>query len=137
MTDATYTVTTPIVINVTRSTQGPVGIDLGGAKIISQIANGAPVIEIIVAPGVDFGGLTLSNFSILGNGQEGDGIKIVADGTDRSLHDFTISNVNVEHVGGIGLDILGDACRARCSIPGCTTTPRAAPASRAAPAAAR
>ena len=109
LTDATYTVTTPIVINVTSSTQGPVGIDLGGAKIISQIANGSPVIEIIVAPGVDFGGLTLSNFSILGNGQEGDGIKIVADGTDRSLHDFTISNVNVEHVGGIGLDILGNA----------------------------
>ena len=109
LTDATYTVSTPIVINVTRSTQGPVGIDLGGAKIVSQTANGAPVIEIIVAPGVDFGGLTLSNFSILGNGQEGGGIKIVADGTDRSLHDFTISNVNVEHVGGIGLDILGNA----------------------------
>ncbi|WP_373867925.1 right-handed parallel beta-helix repeat-containing protein, partial [Reyranella soli] len=109
LTDATYTVTTPIVINVTRSSQGPVGIDLGGAKIISQIANGAPVIEIIVAPGADFGGLTLSNFSILGNGQEGDGIKIVADGADRSLHDWTISNVNIEHVGGIGLDVLGNA----------------------------
>ncbi len=103
-----FTVTTPIVINLTRSTQGPVGIDLGGAKIMSQITNGAPVIEIIAAPGVDFGGLTLSNFSILGNGQEGDGIRIVADGADRSLHDWTISNVNVEHVGGIGLDVLGN-----------------------------
>ncbi len=108
LTDATYTVTTPIVMNVTRSGQGPVGIDLGGAKIFSQIADGSPVIEIIVAPGVDFGGLTLSNFSILGNGGEGDGIKIVADGADRSLHDWAISNVNVEHVGGIGLDVLGN-----------------------------
>jgi len=108
LTEATYTVTTPIVINVTSSTQGPVGIDLGGAKIVSQIADGSPVIEIIVGPGVDFGGLTLSNFSILGNGQEGDGIKIVADGPDRSLHDFAISNVNIEHVGGIGLDVLGN-----------------------------
>jgi len=115
LTDATYTVTTPIVINVTRSTQGPVGIDLGGAKIVSQIADGSPVIEIIVAPGVDFAGLTLSNFSILGNGREGDGIKIVADGADRSLHDWTISNVNIEHVGGIGLDILGNASRGTVS----------------------
>ena len=64
LTEATYTVATPIVINVTSSTQGPVGIDLGGAKIISQIADGSPVIEIIVGPGVDLAGLTLSNFSI-------------------------------------------------------------------------
>jgi Ca2+-binding RTX toxin-like protein len=105
---ATHIVTTPIVINVTSSTTGPVGIDLGGAKIFSQITDGSPVVEIIVGPGVDLGGLTLSNFSILGNGREGDGIKIVADGLDRLLHDWTIRNVNVEHVGGIGLDVLGN-----------------------------
>ncbi|MBI2736117.1 MAG: right-handed parallel beta-helix repeat-containing protein [Rhodospirillales bacterium] len=109
LTDATYTVAEPIVINVTSATEGPVGIDLAGAKIISQITDGSPVIEIVVGPGVDVGGLTLSNFSILGNGQEGDGIKIVADGADRSVHDWTISNVNVEYVGGIGIDVLGNA----------------------------
>src|SRR4029450_13856316 len=108
LTDATYTVARPIVINVTRSTQGPLGIDLGGAKIISQITDGSPVIEIIVGPGVDLAGLTLSNFSIFGVGQEGDGIKIVADGNDRLVHNWNISHVNVEHVGGIGLDVLGN-----------------------------
>ncbi len=108
LTDAIHVVTTPIVINVTGSTVGPVGIDLGGAKIISQITDGSPVIEIILGPGVDLAGLTLSNFSILGNGQEGDGIKIVADGADRSVRDWAVSNVNVEHVGGIGLDVLGN-----------------------------
>lgn len=108
LTDAIYTVATPIVINVTGSTRGPLGIDLGGAKILSQIIDGSPVIEIILGPGVDLAGLTLSNFSILGNGREGDGIKIVADGRDRSLSDWTVSNVNVEHVGGIGLDVLGN-----------------------------
>jgi len=108
LTDDTYIVTAPIVINVTSSTQGPVGIDLGGAKIISQIAGGGPVIEIIVDPGVNVGTLTLANFLIQGNGYEGDGIKIVADGTDRLVHDWNISNVNVEHVGGIGLDVLGN-----------------------------
>jgi len=109
LTDAAHTVAAPIVINVTSAPEGAVGIDLGGAKIISEITDGSPVIEIIVGPGVDLRGLALSNFSIQGNGQEGDGIRIVADGSDRSVRDWTISNVNVEHVGGIGLDVLGNA----------------------------
>ena len=118
-----------------RLDPGPLGIDLGGAKIISQIADGGPVIEIIIGRRVDIGTLTLSNFSIQGNGQEGDGIKIVADGTDRWIRDLDISNVNVEHVGGIGLDVLGNVRRAPCSTPGCTATARAARASPTAPAA--
>ena len=108
LTGAAYTVTKSIVINVTASTQGPVGIDLGGAKIISQITDGSPVIEIIVGPGVNLGGLTLSNFMLEGTQQEGDGIKIVADGSDRSVHGLNISNVELEHVGGIELDVLGN-----------------------------
>jgi hypothetical protein len=111
LTDHTYTVTTPIVINVTSSTGGPVGIDLGGAKIVSQITDGSPVIEILVGRGVDLGSLALSNFSIRGNGGEGDGIKIVADGNDRLVHDWSISNVSVEAVGGIGLDVLGNVSK--------------------------
>ncbi len=102
-----YTVTSPIIINITNSSEGPVGIDLGGAKIESDIGNGSPVIEIVVAPGVHVGSLTLSNFSILGNGSEGDGIKIVADGADRSVQ-LNLSNVDIEHVGGVGLDVIGN-----------------------------
>jgi Ca2+-binding RTX toxin-like protein len=97
-----------IVINVTASMQGPVGIDLRGAKIFSQITDGSPVIEIIVGPGVNLNGLTLSNFLIEGTGQEGDGIKIVADGSDRSVQNSTFSNLELEGLGGIGLDVLGN-----------------------------
>jgi len=104
---ASFTVTTPIVINLTSDSLGPIGIDLGGAKIISQVTGGRPVIEIIAGPGVDVSSLTLSNFMIVGNGQEGAGIMIVANGTDRSIA-FDISNVNVEHVGGVGLDFIGN-----------------------------
>ena len=108
LTDTSYTVTSSIVINITASFQGPLGIDLGGAKILSQIAGGGPVIQINIAAGIDIGTLTLSNFSIQGNGLEGDGIKIVADGSDRWIRDLDIRNVNIEHVGGIGLDVLGN-----------------------------
>lgn len=107
-TDKTYTVSAPIVINITHSYQGQVGIDLGGAKITSNITNGAPLIQINVAPGVDVSNITLSNFSIYGTGSDGDGIKIVADGTDRLLHDWTIKDVTIQHVGGAGLNVIGN-----------------------------
>lgn len=106
LTESSYVATSSIVINV-GATLGSFGIDLGGAKILSQIAGGAPVIEIAAGAGVNLGALTLANFTILGNGQEGDGIKIVADGSDRSICDLEVRNVSVEHVGGIGLDVLG------------------------------
>lgn len=107
-TDHTYTVSAPIVINVTKDTQGPIGIDLGGARIVSNITNGAPVIQINVAAGVDLANLTLSNFSIWGSGSDGDGIQIVANGTDRLVHDWSVSNVTIQHVGGAGLDVIGN-----------------------------
>ena len=107
-TDQTYTVSAPIVINVTKNSQGPIGIDLGGARIVSNITNGAPVIQINVAPGVDLANLTLSNFSIWGSGSDGDGVKIVADGADRLVHDWTIRDITIQHVGGAGLDLVGN-----------------------------
>ena len=104
---SSYNVTAPIVINITSSTNGTVGIDLGGAKLYSQVGGGQPVIEIVVAAGVHVSSLQLSNFTIQGNGSEGDGIKIVADGSDRSIN-LNVSDVNVEHVGGIGFDAVGN-----------------------------
>jgi hypothetical protein len=107
MSGQTYTVSAPIVINITSTITGPIGIDLGGATIVSQITNGAPVIQINVGPGVDLRYLTLSNFTIEGNGGEGDGIQIVADGNDRWIYNFSIENVTVRNVGGYGLDVQG------------------------------
>src|ERR671912_2177122 len=107
MSGQTYTVTQPIVINVTSTIQGPLGIDLGGATIVSQITNGQPVIQINAGPGVDLRYLTLSNFTIQGNGSGGAGIKIVADGNDRWIYNFELENVTVRGVGGYGLDVRG------------------------------
>jgi len=106
-TGQTFIVTQPIVVNVNSTIQGPLGIDLGGAHIVSQITNGAPIIQINVGPGVDLRYLTFSNFTIDGNGREGDGIKIVAAGNDRWVYNFTIDNVTVRNVGGYGLDVQG------------------------------
>src|SRR5579872_5743147 len=103
----TYTVSQPIVININSTIQGALGLDGGGATINSTITNGQPVIEIVVGPGVDLRYLDLSNFNIVGNGSEGDGIKIVADGNDRWAYNWNVNNVTVSHVGGYGLDMQG------------------------------
>ena len=66
LTGQTYTITSPIVIHVTGTVTGPVGIDGGGATLISQVTNGAPLIQIIADPGVNMRYLTLSNFTIRG-----------------------------------------------------------------------
>src|SRR5262249_4697564 len=79
----------------------------GGATLVSQVTNGQPLIQIVVDPGVDLRYLTLSNFTIEGNGHEGDGIQIVADGNDRWVYNWTIPNGTVEHVGGHGPDMQG------------------------------
>src|SRR5437879_1264907 len=102
----TYIVTQPIVIYVNSTMQG-VGINGGGATLISQVPAGQPVIEFVIGPGVGLRYLDLSNFTIQGNGSEGDGIKIVADGNDRGLYNWNIDNVTVNHVGGYGLDVQG------------------------------
>src|SRR6478672_971025 len=103
----TFTVSSTIVIHVTSTTQGPLGLDLGGGTIVSNITNGSPVIQVVVDPGVDLRYLTFSNFTIQGNGREGDGIQIVAAGNDRWVYDFSVNNVTVNHVGGYGLDFQG------------------------------
>ena len=100
----TYTISQPIVINITSNIQG-IGINGGGATLISQVPAGQPVIEFIVGPGVDLRYLELSNFTIQGNGSEGDGIKIVADGNDRGAYNWNIDNVTDNHVGGYGIDM--------------------------------
>ena len=108
LTQSSYSVNAPIVINLTNTSQGPINIDFGGAKLQSNVSNGGPVIEIIVGAGVNVSQLTISNLLINGNGSEGDGIKIVADGADRSIRNLSLNAVNIEHVGGIGLDVIGN-----------------------------
>jgi len=91
------------VIHITQTMQGPVGIDGGGATLISQVGGGQPLIQIVVDPGVsnlNFRYLTLSNFTIEGNGSEGDGIQLVADTGSSYFYNWNINNVTVEHVGG-------------------------------------
>jgi len=98
----TFTVSSSIVIYVNSTTQGPLGLDLGGGTIVSNITDGSPVIKVVVGPNVDLRYLTFSNFTIQGNGHEGDGIQVVAAANDRWVYNFTVNNVTVNHVGGYG-----------------------------------
>src|SRR5262249_17249629 len=103
----TYTVTQPIVIYLNSNVQA-LGLNGGGATIISQVPAGQPVIEFVLGPGVDCRYLELSNFTIQGNGSEGDGIEVVADTSDRGAYNWNINNVTVNHVGGYGIHMVGN-----------------------------
>ena len=107
LSNQTYTITSPIVIHVDSTIQGALGVDGGGATLVSQVTDGSPLIRIVVGPGVDLRYLTLSNFTIEGNGREGNGIELIADGNDRWAYNWTIDNVTVEGVGGYGLSMQG------------------------------
>ncbi len=89
LTDQTYTISSPIVDFRRQHHPGALGIDGGGATLVSQVTDGSPLIQIVVGPGVDFRYLTLSNFTIQGNGSEGNGIEIIADGNDRWAYNWT------------------------------------------------
>jgi len=48
LTDQTYTISEPIVIFVDSTIQGALGIDGGGATLVSQVTDGSPLIRIVV-----------------------------------------------------------------------------------------
>src|SRR6185437_13366907 len=78
LSSGTYTVTQPIVIHIDSTIQGPLGLDGGGATIVSQVTGGQPVIQIVVAAG-----------------------------NDRWVYNWNVNNVTVQGVGGYGLDVQG------------------------------
>src|SRR4051812_10172759 len=102
-----FTVSKTIVIYVSSTTQGPIGLDLGGGTIYSNITDGSPVIRVEIGPNVDLRYLTFANFTIQGNGREGSGIQVVAAANDRWIYNFSVDNVKIDHVGGNGLDVQG------------------------------
>jgi hypothetical protein len=109
LTDTSYTVTSSIVINITASFQGPLGIDLGGAKILSQITGGGPVIQINIAAGRRYRHVVAVELS---RSRATPGRRRHQDrGRRRRSLDPrpSISGTSIiEHVGGIGLDVLGN-----------------------------
>src|SRR5690348_10856614 len=92
-----FTVSKTIVIHVDSTTQGPLGLDLGGGTIYSNITDGSPVIQVVVGPGVDLRYLQFANLTIEGNGREGAGIQILAGANDRWVYNFGIENVTVNN----------------------------------------
>src|SRR5262245_23442128 len=43
--DQTYAISSPIVIPVNSTIQGPLGVDGGGATLVSQVTDGSPLIR--------------------------------------------------------------------------------------------
>lgn len=108
-TEPTYTISAPITINLTAHINS-FGFNGNGCRIISNVAPGtnAPLISILIT-GADIAAryMTLTNFTIMGNGNESDGIFVNVPRNDSWNYNFNFENVNVMGCGRHGINCEG------------------------------
>ncbi len=106
----TYRVTKPIRIASAEGKEGQIarhwGIRAYGARIVSEIADGSPVIQIASNTTQRF--LLIEGLQIAGSGREGHGIVLSCDGRAAYLYNACLRDVVVENCGGDGCQMVGN-----------------------------
>ena len=104
---ANYAIKKPI----TWTSAGNVGLNWGlncqGASLISHITGGQDVIKLVSNNTVRYFNLT-GGLTIVGSGQDGNGLHLVCLGSAIYFYNNTISNLSVEGVGANGLLFEGN-----------------------------
>jgi hypothetical protein len=106
----TYRVTRPLRIefeergrdNVTRLS----GLTANGARILSQIDNGQPVLSVVSRAIVRF--LLLEGLDIKGDGRESHGLYLEAEKLGTHIYNFCLRDIVVQGCGGDGCRIMGN-----------------------------
>ncbi len=93
--------------NITRQS----GISAGGARILSRVTNGEPVIRLASEGTVRF--LLLEGLDIQGNGKEGHGLSLECDQFGKYLYNFCLRDVVVQGCGGDGCRMIGNIFEAQ------------------------
>lgn len=88
--------------NVTRQA----GIFAPGARLISVIDNGDPVIDITSRSTFRF--LLLQGLDIHGSGRDGDGIRMTCRGNTHFLYNFCLRDIVVQNCGRDGCRLIGN-----------------------------
>jgi hypothetical protein len=82
------------------------GIQGQGARILSQIADKAPVLELVSRATVRF--VLIAGLDILGSGGEGPGIHLECEAKEHYLYNFCLRDVVVQGCGGDGCRMIGN-----------------------------
>jgi hypothetical protein len=82
------------------------GIQGQGARLLSQIDDGSPVVEVVSRATVRF--VLIAGLDILGGGREGHGIHLECDAKEHYLYNFCLRDVVVQNCGGDGCRMFGN-----------------------------
>lgn len=103
----TYAIARPIVFSSTQDAARSWGLRCDGATLVSRLAGGADVVTLIANNTVRYFRLT-GGLSIVGSGQDGNGLRLFAPGGTPCLYNMLIEGLSVERVGGHGLLFEGN-----------------------------
>src|SRR5262245_15466225 len=109
--NAPLTLEAPVAVKMQNTFQGWVGFD-GGMNKITSLVNGAPAIRLYMDESVPQGtcsrGMFVGNFSMLGCGEEANGLQIDVPFNDRWLVNPELRSLWFEGIGGnAGLAVMG------------------------------
>lgn len=101
-----YRITRPIRVRATSNQTRRAGIRAHGARIISAIGDGEPVIEIESRATVRY--FLIDGLEIVGSGDDGHGLAVHCETRGTYLYNFCLRDVIVESCGGDGLRMVGN-----------------------------
>lgn len=105
-----YRVTAPLRIETAPKPQGnlahALAIEGRGARLVSEIDGGEPVLEIVSHAVVRF--LSIEGLEIQGNGEEGAGIALTCIERGTYLYNFCLRDLVVQNCGGDGCRLVGN-----------------------------
>lgn len=105
-----YRVTRPIVVTTAEKPDGNIthraGILAQGARIVSKITDGSPVIRIESRAIIRY--FLIEGLQIQGSGQDGHGLAITCETRGAYLYNFCLRDLVVENCGGNGIHLVGN-----------------------------
>lgn len=102
----TYRVTRSLRIRFTRPLTRQGGILAPGARLVSAIADGSPVVEILSESTVRY--LLVDGLSIEGSGVDGVGLKLSCESFGQYIYNFCLRDIVVQNCGGDGCALAGN-----------------------------
>jgi hypothetical protein len=105
-----YRITAPLVVTTASGAAGnittPSGISARGARLVSAIDDGRPVLRITCQSTVRF--LVLEGLEIAGSGKDGAGLVLECDGRGAYLYNICLRDMVIEGCGGDGCQMTGN-----------------------------
>lgn len=102
----TYRVTRTLRLRFTRPLTRQGGILAPGARLVSAITDGSPVLELLSEHTIRY--LLIDGLGIQGSGTDGVGLRINCENFGRYIYNFCLRDIVVQNCGGDGCALAGN-----------------------------